>query len=167
MAGGPSGESMVPFREMGCECVVARDPADLINQAWTLHRLPVLAVADAVSLPDNFLGRALQLMADDLRVATVSFLSNDAGFLSFPVRNEPTNQPPEGHDANSVSRRLRELGPHEPPLPIPSAIGAAVLLAASALGAVGGLCPGTPVRACRHPGRLLSPGEVKGLHPCG
>jgi glycosyltransferase involved in cell wall biosynthesis len=101
-----------------------------------------LAIGDAVTLPDNFLGRALQLMADDLRVATVSFLSNDAGFLSFPVRNTPVNQPPEGHDATSVSRRLRELGPYDPPTPIPTAVGAAVLLSASALGAVGGLIPG-------------------------
>ena len=134
---------MVPFREMGCECMTAMSPADLINQVWELYRHPVLAVADAVSLPDNFLGRALQLMADDLRVASVSFFSNDAGFLSFPVRNEPTNQPPEGNDATSVSRRLRELGPHGPPTPIPTAAGAAVLLSASALGAVGGLVPGT------------------------
>ncbi len=142
VAGGPSGESIVPFREMGCQCLVAGNPADLINQTWMLHRLPVLAVADAITLPDNFLGRALQLIEDDLRVATVSFLSNDAGFLSFPVRNGPINQPPEGHDASSVSRRLREFGPHEPPTPIPTAVGAAVLLAPSALGAVGGLIPG-------------------------
>jgi glycosyltransferase involved in cell wall biosynthesis len=142
VAGGPSAEAMAPFREVGCECVEASSHAGLINQAWTLHRLPVLAVADAVSLPDHFLGRALQLMAEDLRVATVSFLSNDAGFLSFPIRNEPTNQTPEGHDANSVSRCLRELGPQEPPTPIPTAVGATVLLSASALGAVGGLVPG-------------------------
>ncbi len=130
------------FREMGCECLEVANAADLINQTWTRHRLPVLAVDGAVSLPQNFLGRALQLMADDLRVATVSFWSNDAGFLSFPLRNETTKQPPEGHDANSVSRHLRELGPHGAPTPIPTAVGAAVLLAASALGAVGGLCPG-------------------------
>jgi len=142
VAGGPSGESIVPFRELGCECLVSPNAADLINQTWMLHRLAVLAVADAITLPDNFLGRALQLIDDDLRVATVSFLSNDAGFLSFPVRNGPINQPPEGHDASSVSRRLREFGPHEPPTPIPTAVGAAVLLAPSALGAVGGLIPG-------------------------
>ena len=142
VAGGPNGEEMVPFREMGCECTKAISPADLINQAWQLYRLPVLAVGDAVSLPDNLLGRALQLMADDLRVASVSFFSNDAGLLSFPVRNEPTAQPPEGNDATSVSRHLRELGPHDPPTPIPTAAGAAVLLSSSALGAVGGLVPG-------------------------
>ena len=100
------------FRDMGCHCLSSPNPADLFNRTWMLHRLPVLAVADAITLPDNFLGPALQLIAEDLRVATVSFLSNDAGFLSFPVKNAPVNQPPEGHDATSVSRRLRELGPH-------------------------------------------------------
>lgn len=142
VAGGPSWEMLAAFREVGCGCLEAANAADLINQAWVLHHLPVLAVVDAVSLPDNFLGRALQLMADDLRVATVSFLSNDAGFLSFPLRNEPTNEPPPGQDATSVSRALRELGPHDPPTPVPTAIGAAVLLAPSALGAVGGFISG-------------------------
>jgi glycosyltransferase involved in cell wall biosynthesis len=142
VAGGPSGESLASFRESGCECLVSPHPADLINQTWIRHRVPVLAIGDAVTLPDNFLGRALQLMADDLRVATVSFLSNDAGFLSFPVRNMPMNQPPEGHDATSVSRRLRELGPHDVPTPIATCVGAAVLLSSSALGVVGGLIPG-------------------------
>ncbi len=142
VAGGPNGEALVRFRELGCQCVTTVSPADLINQAWELHHLPVLAVADAVSLPDNFLGRALQLMADDLRVGTVSFLSNDAGFLSFPVRNEPSSLPPEGNDPTSVSRCLRELGPHGPPTPIPTAAGSAVLLSSSALGAIGGAVPG-------------------------
>ena len=142
VAGGPAGEALVAFRDMGCHCLSSPNAADLFNRTWMLHRLPVLAVADAITLPDNFLGPALQLIAEDLRVATVSFLSNDAGFLSFPVKNAPVNQPPEGHDATSVSRRLRELGPHTLPTPIPTAVGAAVLLAPSALGAVGGLIPG-------------------------
>jgi glycosyltransferase involved in cell wall biosynthesis len=139
VAGGPSGESLVAFRNVGCESLVARNIADLINQVWELYRLPVLAVGDAITLPENFLGPALRLIGDDLRVGTVSFYCNDAGFLSFPVRNEPNNRPPEGHDASSVTRHLRELGPHEPPTPIPTAVGAAILLAPSALGAVGGL----------------------------
>ncbi len=142
VAGGPSGESILPFRDAGCQCIVASNIADLINQTWILHHLPVLAVGDAITLPDNFLGPALGLLADDLRVATVSFLSNDAGFLSFPLKNEPINRPPEGHDSRSVTRRLRELEPHDPPTPIPTAIGAAVLLSPSVLGLIGGLTPG-------------------------
>ena len=77
--------------------LLSPNPADLINQTWMLHRLPVLTVGDAVTLPDNFLGRALQLIADDLRVATVSFLSNDAGFLSFPVKKR-SRQPASRRD---------------------------------------------------------------------
>ena len=143
VAGGPSAESMLPFRDAGCQCLVASNHADLINQTWTLHHLPVLAVGDAITVPSDFLGPALGLIADDLRVATVSFLSNDAGFLSFPFKNEPINRPPEGHDSRSVTRRLRGLGPHELPTPIPTAVGAAVLLAPSVLGILGGLSPGT------------------------
>ncbi len=142
VAGGPSGESLVPFREAGCSCLVARDRAELVNEVWSLHRMPVLAVGDAVTLPADFLGPALQLVADDLRVGTVSFFSNDAGFLCFPVRNEPALRPPEGHDPTSVTRHLREVGPHGPPTPIAAAVGAAVLLAPSALGAVGPLVAG-------------------------
>jgi glycosyltransferase involved in cell wall biosynthesis len=142
VVGGPSAESLVPFREVGCHCLVAAHPADLLNQVWALRRVPVLAVDGAVTLPDNFLGRALTLMADDLRVASVSFFSNDAGFLSFPVRNGTSGRPPDGHDAPSVTRLLRELGPHEQPTPIPTAVGTAILLARSALETVGGFVPG-------------------------
>ena len=142
IAGGPSGESILPFRDAGCQCLLAGNTADLINQTWVHHHLPVLAVGDAVTVPDNFLGPALRLLADDLRVATVSFLSNDAGFLSFPAKNDPINRVPEGHDCTSVTRRLRDLGPHEPATPIPIAIGAAVLLSPSVLGLIGGLTPG-------------------------
>jgi glycosyltransferase involved in cell wall biosynthesis len=142
VVGGPSMESLVPFREVGCHCLVAPHPADLLNQVWALRQLPVLAVDGAITLPDNFLGRALALMADDLRVATVSFFSNDAGFLSFPVRNGTSGRPPDGHDVRSVTRLLRELGPHGQPTPIPTAVGTAVLLASSALGVVGELVPG-------------------------
>lgn len=142
VAGGPSGEALAPFREVGCECIVVGDIAELINETWALHRLPVLAVSDAITLPENFLGAALQILADDLRIASVSFLTNDAGFLSFPTRNEPSERPPEGHDARSLTRQLRELGPHGRPTPIPAALGAAVLLAPSALSMAGALVLG-------------------------
>jgi glycosyltransferase involved in cell wall biosynthesis len=143
VTGGSSREATVAFREVGCDCLVAANPADLINQVWALHHLPVLVVGDAVSLPESFLGPALRLIDDDLRVGTVSFLCNDAAFLSFPFKNEPSKQPPEGHDPLSVTRRLRELTPHGPPVPIPTAAGSVVLLAPSALGSVGALVSAT------------------------
>ncbi len=142
VAGGPSGESILQFRDIGCECMVANDPADLINQVWSLHRVPVLAVGDAVSLPDNFLDHALQLLHDDLRVATVSFFSDDAAYLSFPFGSSTRRVRVEGHDARSITRRLRQLGPEASPTPIPAATGAAVLLSSSAIGAIGGALAG-------------------------
>jgi glycosyltransferase involved in cell wall biosynthesis len=141
-AGGPSADSVTQFRDVGCQCLVAVSPADLLNQVWAQRRVPILAVGDAVTVPENFLGRALRMMDDDLRVGSVSFLSNDAGFLSFPDRNEPCIRPPDGHDARSLTRALRGLGPHEQATPIPTAVGAAILLAPSALGLVGGFVPG-------------------------
>ncbi len=164
IAGGPSGESILPFRDAGCQCLLAGNTADLINQTWVHHHLPVLAVGDAVTVPDNFLGPALRLLADDLRVATVSFLSNDAGFLSFPAKNDPINRVPEGHDCTSVTRRLRDLGPHEPATPSDRDRGR---------------CPALPFgsrtdrwsdsRAAWHfgrdAGRPLGSSEVAGVHP--
>ena len=145
-AGGPSVQSLLPYADVGCTCLESGTAAELVNQVWDGSRLPILAVSDAVTLPDPFLDRALDLIGEDPRIATVSFLSNDAGLLSFPIRNRPQPRPPEGHDANSVSRSLRGRGPQLDPTPIPTAIGAAVLLSASALGASGGLVTGEATR---------------------
>jgi glycosyltransferase involved in cell wall biosynthesis len=142
VAGGPSAQTLSLFREVGCEGIVTTDAADTINSAWDQHRSPVLVVGDAITVPRNFLGRALQMIADDLRVASVSFLSNDAGFLSLAVGNETTPRPPDGNEAESVTRQLRQLGPRGLPTPIPAPAGAAVLVAPSALGVLGDLQPG-------------------------
>jgi glycosyltransferase involved in cell wall biosynthesis len=142
MIGGPSVPSLQPFIDAGYACVEAEVGADLVNQAWKAHGLPVLAVSDAVILPENFLGPALDLLAGDVRIATVSFISNDAGLLSFPENNRPSPRLLEGHDAVSLTRLLRERGPRTKPTPIPTAKGAAVLLSETALGAAGGLTTG-------------------------
>ena len=138
-AGGPFAPTLRQFADAGYRCLEASTAADLVNQVWAAHHLPVLAVGDAITLPDDFLTRALELLGDDLRIATVSFLSNDAALLSFPERNRPSARPPDGQDATSVTRLLRQRGPRTLPTPIPTAKGAAVLLAGSALGAAGGL----------------------------
>ncbi len=102
----------------------------------------MLALGDAVTTPKELVHSGLQLLAEDLRVASVSFFSNDAAYLSFPERNRPVGRPPEGHDAQSVSRRLRENGVRTLPVPILMAAGPAILLSSSALGAVGALSSG-------------------------
>ncbi len=99
----------------------------------------VLVVDDAVTLPPELLATALQWLDEDLRVGTVSFLSNAADSLSFPTRNLPVERAPDGLDELAMTRRLRAVGPPAQPAPIPYATGSVVLLAAAALGAVGRL----------------------------
>ncbi len=140
--GGPSIPSLRMFSEAGFTCIEAATGAELVNRVWVDHHLPVLAVSDAVTLPDDFLGPALALVSDELRIASVSFISNDAGLLSFPNRNHPAARMPEGHDAASVTRLLRSRGPTVEATPIPTAKGGVVLLSGSALGAAGGLVTG-------------------------
>ena len=86
--------------------------------------------------PEPFV-TALGWLADDLRYATVSFLSNAADFLSFPVRNLAQDRAPDGHDEQTITRRLRALSPAAEPAPIVFACGPMVILGAPALGAVG------------------------------
>ncbi len=111
--------------------------SELINSTYARTGGNVIVVDDAVSLPPDPFGPALALVGDDARVATVSFLSNAADWLSFPTRNLPTGRSPEGHDEISITRLLRETDPGAVAAPVPYAHGAVVVIAAPALGAVG------------------------------
>ena len=117
---------------------------------WSKRRTHIFAVTDAALAPVDAIERAEQILAGDLRHATVSFFSNDAGPLSFPT-NHPTPAAPPGFDHASLTRRLRALEPHDAPYPAPYAAGAAVMLSDVALAAVGGLeapPPGVAIEAC-------------------
>jgi glycosyltransferase involved in cell wall biosynthesis len=111
----------------------------MVNELWSRWHVSVLLVTDAVLVPEGFLDLAFDAIHDDVRVSTVSFLCNAADFLSFPNRNHPTERAVEGHDETSTTRKLRARVPPPQPAPIPFAHGAAVLLSATALGAVGPL----------------------------
>ena len=56
---------------------------------------PVLVPADGIE-------PALDALRADARVATVSFLANSAGHLSFPHRNGPTAYAITGHDETTL-----------------------------------------------------------------
>lgn len=123
--------------DLGLHHVEAGSTAGCVQQAWERWGSHVLAVSDAVLVPPEFLVEALRLAAEDVRVATVSFLSNAAGFLSFPHRGQPADRPVEGHDEVSITQRLRSMDAPPPPAPLPVAAGAAVLITSWALGALG------------------------------
>ena len=81
--------------------------------------VPVLVVTDVVALPDDIVDRAVEFLDADLRNATVSFSSNDAGPLSFPT-NHPTVVPPPGFDHRTLTARLRSCTPPLGVCPAPS-----------------------------------------------
>jgi len=113
--------------------------SELCNVVYAEQRTHLLVVDDVVVLPPAALDNALCWLNDDLRIATVSFLSNAADFLSFPTRNLPVGRPAGGHDEISITESLRSLSPDAVPAPIMFAAGHAVVVSAAAMGAVGDL----------------------------
>ncbi|HVF13180.1 MAG TPA: hypothetical protein VM942_01205, partial [Acidimicrobiales bacterium] len=120
---------------------VAR-PADslgqLVNEVWDECRIHVLVLQSTVLVARGGLDAAVVLVEADLSVATVSFLSNAAGPLSFPHRNHPIYHQVEGLDEHGITEALR-TPPVLPPAPIAAASGPAVLLSSYARSAIGPL----------------------------
>lgn len=111
--------------------------SELCNVTYAERRTHLAVVNEPCLLPPDPFTPALSWLADDLRYSTVSFLSNAADFLSFPVRNLAQDRAPDGHDEQTITRRLRTLEPIAAPTPVTYACGPLVLISASALGAVG------------------------------
>jgi hypothetical protein len=104
----------------------------------------IAVITAPVIVPDDPFSSALALICGDIRVITVSFLSNHAGYLSFPARDDPTDVLPAGHDERSLTRALRDLALGQRVVPIPVPAGAVVVIATLALRALGGLTPDPP-----------------------
>jgi glycosyltransferase involved in cell wall biosynthesis len=121
------------------EVVRAQSVAELINFLWRRSDDHILVVGDTVIVPPAFLDLALPAVQDDMRVATVSFLSNSAEHLSFPTRNAPSLRGIDGTDEVVITRRLRDKAPESGMAPIAFPGGAVVLVSAYALGVGGGM----------------------------
>jgi len=98
----------------------------------TVHG-PVLLMTAPVLVPALGLGTALEALAGDARVVSVSFLSNAAGHLSFPQKNKPTQYSLEGHDETTLTRLLRSSEPRLEPAPIAAPAGGATLVSRDCL----------------------------------
>jgi len=114
---------------------------------WLVHALEfvtltgprhVVVISEPVVVPPGFLERAVAAVEDDLRLATVSFLSNAAGALSVPSRNSPMMHQVGPHDEVSITRSLRTLEPSPSFAPIAGPVGPVTLLSRFALSAIGG-----------------------------
>lgn len=111
---------------------------DIEVHNWTLHQAfdtvsrrdhdAVLVITAPVVIPAAAFDRALEFIGSGAQISTISFLSNNAGFLSFPHRNSPSGLVPQGHDADSVTLALRASIRRPGPVPIAVPGGAAVLI---------------------------------------
>lgn len=122
-----------------------------VYESWTLGdaiekaeavspEVDVLAViTQPVSVAPSFLLRAMDYMEQDSRIATVSFLSNSAGYLSFPFRNTSVPYGISGLDETGVTARLRAVEPVAGLVPISMPSGSCVLLNLSPYRLCGGI----------------------------
>lgn len=115
------------------EVVAAPSFADVVRRLPEGVSGPVLLMTAPVLLPQVGLGTALDALDGDARIASVSFLSNAAGHLSFPHKNRPTKFALEGHDETTLTRLLRSSEPHLDPAPIASPAGGATLVSRDCL----------------------------------
>ena len=111
--------------------------AAILNDAFAAHGAHLLVVSAGVVTPPDFLRRALAAIEDDPRIATVSFLTNDGGMLSFPERNTPTPLAPDGLTPESITTRLGSLSPTAGLAEIPFGLGPVVLISDRALRVAG------------------------------
>lgn len=140
LVGGRRPEAYAVLAGDGVTVVGATGMGDLVRQARAAGAGHVLAVPVPTSFPAGALAPGLSLLDDQLSVATVSFLSNAAGRLSFPHLGHPVAHQPEGLDEDAVTARLRRIRPDQLPAPVACAGGPAVLLSGYALSAVGEPC---------------------------
>ena len=115
------------------EVVAAPSFAEVVRQLPEVVNGPVLVMTAPVLVPEVGLGTALDALDGDARVASVSFLSNAAGHLSFPNKNRPTKYALEGHDETTLTRLLRSSEPRLDPAPISAPAGGATLVSRDCL----------------------------------
>jgi glycosyltransferase involved in cell wall biosynthesis len=134
--GGPSARQLLDLTGGGADAVPADDPGDLLHAVWQRSGGHVLLVGEPVLFPPCLLEPALAAAEADLRVGTVSFLSNAAGPISFPFRGTPVDFVANGQGPGDITGTLRALAPSDALVPLVHACGSAVLLTASLIGAL-------------------------------
>lgn len=115
--------------------------AQAIDNVTESDHVAVAVVTAPVVVPDKAFDHAVGIAEQDGRVCTISFLSNNAGYLSFPDRNSPSGLAPVGHDENTVTRQLRRSTRLVDPTPIPVPAGSCVVIPSVLVRALGGLRP--------------------------
>jgi hypothetical protein len=99
----------------------------------------VAVVVDSVIVPPTWSENAVAWLEEDIRLASVSFLSNAPGPLCFPWRNAPANHYLEHLDEVSITRTLRRDASELQRTRISWGAGPLVVLGETALEAIGPL----------------------------
>lgn len=118
--------------------VLASSFGTVVHDVAAAGENPVLVVTGPVLVPRDGFETSRRIMSDDLRVASVSFLCNAAGHLSFPHRNLHRRHAIEGHDETSLTRMLRTRDPIVRPAPIHAVAGPATLVSRDTIVITGG-----------------------------
>lgn len=140
----PDGTSQV-FGAMDVDVRTGTLAELLVALAATEGAAGAVAVAtQPVVVPQELLSPAVRDILDDPRTATVSFLSNSAGYLSFPDRNVPSAFLPPGHSEQTLTDLLRAVPVGDPVVPVPVPAGSLLLVAAVALRTLGALRTDAP-----------------------
>ncbi len=105
----------------------------LVDELRSEQRSHILLVWAPALFPDAFLGPALEAVRNDLRVGSVSFLSNVAGYAGFPLQDVINTHQVHDMDEVSVTRKLRSAPFPFGAAPLPYPVGPAVLFSSQGL----------------------------------
>lgn len=111
-----------------------------VQSAFDAGAASLLVLTAPVLVPSGILDFGAAWMREDPRIATVSFLTNAPGALSFPIRDSEVIQDLGDDTAHAVTEKLRNVS-HLGRVHITIPQGGAVLLSRSAFSLCGGLLP--------------------------
>ena len=128
--------NLEPFHSVG---IRAKGLPEAVEKIFLSGFQQILVIWSPIVMPLNGLDRAVAWMNADPRIGTVSFLSNSAGYLSFPHHNTEVSGCIEGHNEQTLTAALRKTGPDQGAVPIPVCEGGAIVIGRSAFSVAGGL----------------------------
>ncbi len=106
----------------------------VVRRLYQRFGTSVAVVVAPCLVPPVLAARASSIVTEHPGTAAISFVSNEAGYLSVPWRNVQSQHQIEDLDEIAIQRRLETWAPAPEVLPIPVAAGPVVVLGGPALG---------------------------------
>jgi len=137
-AGDPADHAGLLFDDR-VEIVAATHVASFVNGVSDRFQCLVVACDEPVVVAERCFEPTVRIVEGDIRVPTVSYWCNFAGYLSFPHQNAPASHQQGDLDERSGTERLRRRGIAPEPVCIPLARGPLVAISRAAITACGPL----------------------------